>query len=480
MNNVSLVFTGVSIVIFLVAFIWLSVCLRKVVPTNMTHTVQYRKKTIPYGSNTSNGNVYYKWPSWIPFLGVSVTTFSDSIFDITLDEFKAFDEKRVPFVVTVKAFFQVSDSETVVKRTSSQHELIDQLNSILQGAVRRILSNMCLEDILSARKVLADQFTEEVTEQVKAWGVIPIKAIEFMDITDAPGSKVIATITEKERSRIQAESEIAIADNTFTSQTRVIEVERATELLRQTANKEVSLNKVNVQREVDLAQETTLQEVAVAKVITTQRNNEVDRTTQVGKAQNEKERAIIEQDKVSAITIAEAKAQNEISVASAEASASRRKIDNAAEVEVITSMATANKDAELQRAASIREVGIAQATAERARLEAPVQADIMLAEKIATLPAYQSYLVGKQAIDAQREVGIAHANALVNAEIKLVVNTGDISKGLSGISKVISPDTGSNAAGFLENLANSDIGKSLLNSFMSNKEEVKVNMDIDK
>lgn len=70
-----------SIAFIFITFVLLAVLvkqvlmLRVVVPTNMVHIVQKRKNSTPYGRNKLAGNTYYAWPSWIPFIGVSVTQF---------------------------------------------------------------------------------------------------------------------------------------------------------------------------------------------------------------------------------------------------------------------------------------------------------------------------------------------------------------------------------------------------------------------
>ena len=75
--------------------------LRRIVPTNQVHIVQRNSKTMSYGKDTTNGNVYYEIPSWVPKFGVVVSKLPATIIDISLNHYEAYDKDRLPFVVDV-------------------------------------------------------------------------------------------------------------------------------------------------------------------------------------------------------------------------------------------------------------------------------------------------------------------------------------------------------------------------------------------
>ncbi len=124
----------------LVFGILIMIWLRRVVPTNMVHIVQSKKATTSYGRGKDAGNVYFTWPAWVPKLGVTVIEFPESIFQVSLTDYEAYDAVRLPFMVDVTAFFRVDDSTVVAQRVSNFKELNTQLDSVLKGAVRRILA----------------------------------------------------------------------------------------------------------------------------------------------------------------------------------------------------------------------------------------------------------------------------------------------------------------------------------------------------
>jgi flotillin len=250
-------------------FVLMLFMLRRVVPTNMVHIVQSSKKTTPYGRGKEAGNTYYEWPAWIPYFGVTVTQFPESNFQVSLDNYDAYDTNRLPFVVDVTAFFRVDNAETAAQRISSFNELKLQLISVLQGSVRRILATNQLEDIMQERSSLGQQFTAEVKDQIKEWGVVPVKTIEFMDLRDSPKAQVIANIMAKEQSRIDKESRVAVAANQQEAKLKEIDAQRTVEVQRQDAEQQVGLRTAEKDKAVGIAQQQANQEVLTQKKETT-------------------------------------------------------------------------------------------------------------------------------------------------------------------------------------------------------------------
>lgn len=148
-NFLQLLTSPVGIVIILggilAIVLFLSLLFRVVVPTNEVHIVQRKKKAVPHGRDLSGGNVYYNWPSWLPVIGITRLVMPLSIFDITLDNYQAYDNGKVPFGVDIKAFFRVSDAEMAAERVEDFDELQGQLVDILKGAIRKILAS---EDVI--------------------------------------------------------------------------------------------------------------------------------------------------------------------------------------------------------------------------------------------------------------------------------------------------------------------------------------------
>ena len=122
-------------------------------------------------------------------------------------------------------------------------------------------------------------------------------------------------------------------------------------------------------------------------------------------------------------------------------------------------------DQNLEHAEGITAEGHAKGAAETAILMAPVDAQIKLAEKIGADQGYQNYLLGIRNIEAAQAVGMAQAEALKSADVKVISNAGSPGKGLTGVMDLFSADGGTAIASMLEGLAQSPEGKKMLEKF---------------
>lgn len=424
------VFAGVIGGVVLVALVLIvNLIFRKVVPANMVHIVQSGNKTISYGAGGSAGNSYYSWPSWLPKIGVSVSSFPLSNFNLRLNNYEGYDKGRLPFVVDIMAFFRITDSNKAAQRVSSFQELNDQLTGILQGAVRRILGTNELEHIMQDRSALSDEFTKEVDSQLAEWGVQTVKSIEFMDIRDNATSTVIHDIMAKEQSRIDRESRVAVADNTRLAMEAEIESQRAIDVRDQEAKQAVGIRTAEKDQAVGIANETSRQAVLAAQKDTTERQMEVARVTEVRQAEIEKDKAIVE-----AQTYHETTTRN----------------------------ANANLEATKAVAQGVVETGRAEADAETAKLLAPVTAQTTLAKEIGANEAYQQYLITIRQVEAQQSVGEAMAGAIGEADLKVIANGGNIGDGVSKLTDMLSSAGGLQLGGMLESFGQTEIGRQLL------------------
>ena len=417
------------------AFIW-----RRVVPTNMVHIVQSSKKTISYGRGRTDGNTYYEIPAFVPVFGVTVTSFPESIFDISLRDYEAYDTGRLPFVVDIKAFFRIADSQIAAQRVANFQELQGQLMGVLQGAVRGILGNDRLENIMQDRSTLGEKFTKEVNDQLQEWGVTTAKMIEFMDIRDSAGSQVIQNMMAKEKSRIEKESRVTVADNIREAEMKEIEAKREIALTRTQAEQQVGIRQAEAEKEIGIAKEKSNQEVQTEAKITTERVMEVKKVEEVKSAEITKEVAVVK-----------AQQDKEVQVVNADA-----------ERESTVRIATGKLDATKKDAEGIQAVGNAKAEAEKAMLLAPVNAQLTLAKEIGENQAYQTYLIEVRKVEATESVGKEMAAAMKEADLKVIANSGSVQNGVASLGDIFTPAGGTSIAGMLEALAQTDQGKALV------------------
>ncbi len=434
--------------------------LRRVVPTNEVHIVRRGKNTMVYGTPAKGnqtqakqfcGNSYYEFPISIPYVGVTVTKMPLSIFGIDINDYDAFDKERVPFVVDIQSFFRIADYEVAASRISEIRELKAQLLSIVQGAVRSILAKDFLNEIMGERSKYGQQFTDEVKDELKSWGVETVKNIELMDVRDAHGEEVISNIMRKKKSEIEKESRVAVAKNDQEAREAEIEAQRQVELKEQEANQQVGLRKAEVAREVGIANEQSTQAVKEQAKLTKEKEMEVQKVETVKKAEIEKEKTVID---------AEAKKrETEINADAAKAKAER---DAEAQLILTTKKAEGSLITAAKSAEGIRLEGNAKASAEKQMQMASVEAQLKLASEIGMNKGYQDYLIQIRQIEANEKVGLTQAENIKGADIKIIAGAGNVAEGVNGAVGLFSPQGGFNLAGMLETLATSEEGKAFL------------------
>jgi flotillin len=402
---------------------------RTVVPTNVVHVVQSGKATVSYGRGLPAGNVYYHWPSWLPKIGLTVMVIPVNNFALPLTGYEAYDKDRVPFTLDVTAFFRVCDTNQAAERISSFEDLKRQLEASLQGAIRKILASHDIHMIMTDRATFGAAFTTEVKDDLKSWGVEPVKSIEHMDIRDTQQSHVIADIMKKKSSEIESDSRMKVAENNRNAVIAEIEAKQLTDVRAQESQEAVGKRTAEKEAVIGIASQESQQRVAEAQAETTKKQITVKQVEDVGKAEIAKQTAVIAAD------------QNKAGqVKSAEGALEAAKLN----------------------AEGVRAEGEARAAAEQAMQMAPVQAQIALAKEIGENKGYQQYLIGLKHIEATLTIGTAQAAALSSAEVKIIATAGNAGEGLSGAGQIFTPNSGLAIGSLLEGLSNTDQGKQLL------------------
>lgn len=445
--------------VFIGLLLLVALLLRRVVPTNEVHIVQSGKSTVSYGKDHDSGNTYYEWPSWIPVIGIVKIILPVSVFDEDLEAYEAYDKGRLPFVVDIKAFFRITDSNVAAQRVSSFDELRSQLRAILQGAVRTVLASADIEEIMQGRSQFAELFTSEVEAQLKNWGVSTVKNIELMDIRDSALSQVIKNIMEKKKSLIEMQSRIEVAENMKRASIAEIEAKRETDVQLQDALQKVGSRTAEKDKEVGISNEKAQQSIKEQAKVTMEKELAITKIQQVTKAEIEKDVQIVKanQEKETASINKE--------MALIKASQDKETKVLIAEGEKVTTILIADGSLESKKRESegIAVEGSAKAQAEKAMQLAPVEAQIVLAKEIGNNDGYQKYLVTLEQVKATQAVGIEQAKALSHAELKIIANSGNVENGMKNIMDIFSSNGGTQFGAMFEAFAQTDHGKALLN-----------------
>lgn len=460
--------TGAGITLLAVLLILYILGLRRIVPTNEVHIVQRNQQTLSYGKDTNNGNVYYQIPAWIPKYGVVVSKLPSTIIDVTLDRYEAYDKDRLPFVVDIKAFFRISDFATAASRVFTVAELKDQLTSIVQGAARSILAKEYLEDIMSKRSEYGEEFTKEVSSQLKEWGVVAVKNIELMDIKDSHDEEVIANIMMKKKSAIEMERRTEVAKNLKLAQESEILAKQEIELKQQDANRVVGLRQAQVQQEVGIANEQQLQQVQAQAKITAEKEMEVKQVREVRAAEISKQAATVKAEEEKSVievnaqaVVTKADADKKVAILNAQALQEKVKLEADADKTRIELKADADLKVAKNAAQGIDAKGKAEANARELMEKAQVAGQIELSAKIGENKEYQDFVVRQRQVEAMEAIGVEQAKNLANAQIKIFANAGSVADGVSSAGKVLNPKTGLDLSSMLESFASTPVGEKI-------------------
>jgi flotillin len=114
----------------------------------------------------------------------------------------------------------------------------------------------------------------------------------------------------------------------------------------------------------------------------------------------------------------------------------------------------------------IKAKGLSEAEAKKQMELANVTAQTTLAQEIGNNDSYQNYLVKIREIEISGEVNKVQyeslAKALNGADLKLLVNSGDVHSGLNSFSDLLSSKGGSAANGLLETLKDTAAGAGIV------------------
>lgn len=407
----------------------------------------------------------------MPLIGVTTIALPVSVFAIKIDSYEAYDLGRLPFVLDLTAFFRVSDSNLAAQRVENFADLKLQLSNIIQGSVRAILSSRKLEDILQIRSELGDDFTKAVGNQLKNWGIDPVKNIELMDIRDSGGSQVIKNIMNKKISLIEKESRIEVANNKKDADIAEIEAQQLTEVRSQEAKKMIGLKTVENEREVAISQEQANQLVKDQEKITQEKQMQVERVRQVRQAEITKETEIVKAEQEQKKIEIDALARKNAQIRQAEANKENQILVAQGDKEKQFLAAAALLEMKDKEAQGIAKIGTAEAEALRLKELAPINAQIELAKEIGENQGYQTYLISIRQIEANQAIGIEQAKALISADLKIIANGGDVQSGVQKIGDLLSSSGGTKMGAMLEGLSQSEMGKKLVDRITAIKKE---------
>jgi flotillin len=315
---------------------------------------------------------------------------------------------------------------------------------ITQGAVRKVLASAEINQIMVDRSTFGDAFTREVKDQLEAWGVETVKAMELMDIRDGKDSQVIANIMAMKTSYIAMASKKEVADNNKAGEIAVLDARRAVAIREQETEEAIAQRTAEKERNVGIAQQEShqavetrenerVQAVGISKQTAEEavQRREVTKEQTVGVAQQQAEQQIAEQKRIAAekamavLRVQKVEAER-IAKETAEVLAEKERqiqvINAQAAAEVVEKQAYAAKvkqtvaaqayqaEVETKAAGDANRVKVtAEADAEQRKIIAEAEAARIKQE--GTANAEITSMQGKAEADAKKAIGLAQAEA---------------------------------------------------------------------
>jgi flotillin len=262
----------------------------------------------------------------------------------------------------------------------------------------------------------------------------------------------------KKQSAIAKDSRVAVANNERDARLSEIDAVKEANIRQQEADLLVGQKKADKDRGIAIATEQAQQEIATQKKITAEKTMQVLMVEQSKQADIDKEVAVIQANK-----------NKDMVAIAAEAELIRQ--EKGAQGELIKQLKHAEGTLKQQQNEAEGKLAFGKAIAESEKLlqMAPITAQIALAKEIGENASYQQYLLSLEGLKTVLAVGVAKAEALKAADIKVIANTGTAEKGIDSVSDMFSAQGGLAVGSMLEALGNTEIGKAVLDKITTKK-----------
>lgn len=326
------------------------------------------------------GNAYFAIPEWLPYFGRVIR-----ILDVTIQETvikqETIEKDQARYMVTSSTKYRVVDVQKAAESVTSNGDLEKQLKEIIQAAVREVTVKYDVVNTRAKRKLIGDEILKSIKDDLANWGTTLIN-FALVDFEDAPGSTVITDISKRREVEINATTREQNAEKVKQARMKEAEADEKAQ------EREIQRDKVVGERKQQQAQAIAEKEkVAQEKVF------EVKKVQQVKQAEINKQEAIVkaEEEKATEQILKEKK--------KLEGEGDRLKLEQqakgqAAEIFEKLSAEAKGKD-ELQKA--LNQFGTKAIAALTAELQ----------------------------INANKEVGIAGAEAFKNADMRVFAGSDD-------------------------------------------------------
>ena len=367
----------VSLTVF--AFRWY-----RIVPPSEAHLVVMHSKRVVVSPDekvaTDGKKTYFAIPKFVPFLGRNIRVMDVTIKEI-IDRQETYEKNQARYQVKSSLKYRIEDVKRAAETFTNDTELKEMLKEVVRASVRAVTVKYDVVVARANKQLMSREIAAQMIDDLQGWG---LKLINFqlVDFQDTETSSIVSDISKRREVEIQSETR-----------------ERNAEKIKQARVKEAESEEKAKQREIEKdrvvgeALQIKFKLIAEKEKLAREQEFEVKKVEQVKQAEITKAEKIVqaeEKERTEEIFKRQKKLEGEGDRARAE---ERAKGD----------------------AAPIREKGIAEALAKE-KLQAALNKFSDAAIRA---------LVAEQIVQKDKEVGIAGAEALAKADLKVFAGDGE-------------------------------------------------------
>lgn len=386
-----MVIIGLAVFIAICLFSWY-----RIVPPSEAHIVispgkrmvctSDKKVVAQIVQNTKEGSGTRYGGSWyfkIPIIR-TVRHLDLTIMEIT-EPMETFEKDQGRYGVRYSLKFRIENVERAAETFTDKPDLFNQLKENIQAAVRVVTVKHSVTDARAMKNEMESDIETNIGKDLEQWGLRMVNFV-LVDFNDTKDSAIISDISRRREVSINTETRQQNAQRI--QEARVKEAE-AEETAKQ---REIAKDEAIAKRDQD-----KLQAVAVKQRDTREKELEVVKVQQVKTAEIAKERAVIE-----------AEQQREVEVINKEQKKLIGEGDRLRDVEQAEG-----------KAAYIKAEGLAEAAAKEALQEA------LNKFKDEAIRA----LIAEKVVSMQQAIGVATAEAIGKADVKIFSGGGNAKAG---------------------------------------------------
>ncbi|MBI3609846.1 MAG: hypothetical protein HY204_03980 [Nitrospirae bacterium] len=296
----------------------------RVVPVDSVDVVVGRTKTRIYSGDPSysqNGRAaYFLIPAWVPWIGVRVHRLSLNMMEFSLEKSLTYDRNRVRFETDIVAYAIIEGPIKAAARFPEGRDvLMEHVRKIMKASNRDTTTKMTLREIINEREMVAKKLFETIQPEISKWG-LKLHAVELVSIRDPSEGSSTAIKDISSMAEVQIHAEARQRNAEQFKQARLKEAE---------AEEAAKIREIERDKEINIREQLKLQEVTREQQRAREEELKVVRIEQVTKAEIERDAMIqrAEGEKESIIRVKSSEAEGIRLVGEAEAEAKSKLAD---------------------------------------------------------------------------------------------------------------------------------------------------------